>query len=296
MHRLETSALGKTGITVTRLSAGGHFTNGPTAHEDIPRRVAEIHHQIDRGLLYHDVQWDPEELAMAEVLKTRADEITVAWPLHGVTALGGDVTAQYVVDYCHDHQTRYGINHVNILLWIALEIQPDTQEKAVSEVRKGFQILKKEGFCDCLGFSCHHSPEMATQAIKSFDDFSVMMVPYGMLNPGAGRGLLALARAEGIGTVGMKPFCGGGGFYNAIWSGHEGLEHLKESGKPYQAGIKWVLADRYLDCAVPGLHSIREIDEAVTAAYEPMTAEDEALLETIRGAYVKSGGNSGAWA
>jgi aryl-alcohol dehydrogenase-like predicted oxidoreductase len=296
MHRLETTTLGNTGITVTRLSAGGHFTNGPTAHEDIPRRVAEIHHEIDRGLTYHDVQWDPEELAMAEVLKTRASEITVAWPLHGVTALGGDVTAQYVVDYCHDHQNRYGISHVNILLWIALEIQPDTQEKAVCEVRKGFEILNREGFCDFLGFSCHHSPEMAMQAISNFDDFAVMMVPYGMLNPGAGRGLLAFARSKGIGTVGMKPFCGGGGFYNAIWSGHAGLEDLRESGKHYQAGIKWVLADKYLDCTVPGLHSITEIDEAIAAAFELMTPEDKSLLATIRTAFVESGGNSGAWA
>jgi aryl-alcohol dehydrogenase-like predicted oxidoreductase len=72
MDQLVTRPLGKTGVTVTRLSAGGHFTNGPTGHEDTARRVREINYQIDSGITYFDIQWDPEELAMAEVMKTRA--------------------------------------------------------------------------------------------------------------------------------------------------------------------------------------------------------------------------------
>ena len=124
---LATSPLGKTGLTVTRLSAGGHFTYGPSSHEDIPRRVRELHHLIDQGVRYFDVQWDPEELAMAEIVKTRRPEIHLAWPLHGVTKRGGEVTADYVVEYCADHRKRYGIEHVDVLLWIALELDPATQ-------------------------------------------------------------------------------------------------------------------------------------------------------------------------
>ena len=77
---LQTSQLGNTGITVTRFGAGGHFTYGPRAHNDIPRRIKELHHLLDLGVTYFDVQWDPEEIATAEVMKTRGAEFTVAWP------------------------------------------------------------------------------------------------------------------------------------------------------------------------------------------------------------------------
>lgn len=294
MAVLETTNLGTTGITVTRLSAGGHFTNGPTAHEDIPRRIKELHHQIDSGITYFDVQWDPEEVAMAEVMKTRANEITVAWPLHGVTQRGADVTAQYVIDYCNDHRRRFEIEHVNILLWIALEMPDEAQEKMVSEVRKGFETLKHEGFCDHLGFSCHHSPEMALKAITNSDAFEVMMVRYGVLEPAAGRDLLRIAKSKGIGTVAMKPFGGGDGFFNRAYSGQAecpDAAQYKGSGRPYQAGVKWVLRDQNLDCTVPGMHSTQEIDEITAAAKEQLTTDDEAIL----GKYIECGRVDGPW-
>lgn len=125
--RLASNPLGKTGIAVTRLSAGGHFTMGPSCHHDQARRVQELHHLIDRGVTYFDVQWEPEELAMAEVMKTRRSEIAVAWPLHGVTERGANITAGYIPDYCADHRRRFKIEHVEVLLWIALEMRPEDE-------------------------------------------------------------------------------------------------------------------------------------------------------------------------
>jgi len=60
-------------------------------------------------------------------------------------------------------------------------------DKAVEEAREAFAQLKADGFCDHLGFSCHHSPEMALNAIRGFDDFEVIMVPFGPLHAGAAR-------------------------------------------------------------------------------------------------------------
>jgi len=42
LKKLETTMLGNTGLKVARLGAGGHFTNGPLAHEDIPKRINGI--------------------------------------------------------------------------------------------------------------------------------------------------------------------------------------------------------------------------------------------------------------
>jgi predicted aldo/keto reductase-like oxidoreductase len=283
--------LGRTGITVTRLSAGGHFTNGPTGHQDIPRRVREINHLIDCGIKYIDIQWEPEEEAMAEVLKTRSGEIAVAWPLHGVSNHAPEGLAQYIVDYCDDHRRRYGIDHIDILLWVGLEMRPDTQEQVMAEVREGFAQVKQSGFCDFLAFSCHHSPEMASRALAYSDDFSVMMIPYGVLNP-AGAPVIKEAKKRGVGTVGMKPFVGGDGLFNRIWSGEIAASELavwKASGRPFQAGIRWALANSDLDCSVPGMHSITEIDELCSAAATPYSIEDEAILSLYRKVQAEQG-------
>lgn len=284
MAALTANPLGKTGITVTRLSAGGHFTSGPSSHNDIPRRVRELHHMIDSGITYFDVQWDPEELAMAQVLKTRKKEIAVAWPLHGITQQAGALKAQYIVDYCKEHRDRYGIDHVDILLWVALELYPPTQQQVIDELKKGFEIVKAQGFCDHLGFSCHHSAAMALSTIQNFDCFAVMMTPYSPLHPAAGRQLLPEARRLGIGTIAMKPFGGGGGFLNKVWNAEvkdPAIAAYHNSGRAYQAALKWVLQNPSLDCTVPGMHSQQQIDQLLQAACEPLCAEDRQILDLM---------------
>ncbi len=306
--RLETTELGATGIHVSRFAAGGHFTNGPLAHEDIPRRVRELNHLLDLGVTYFDVQWEPEEVATAEVMKSRKDEFAVAWPLHGVTMREGDVTEQYILDYCDDHRKRFGIEHVDILLWVALELHEQTQDRVMDNVRSAVSKLKSQGFCDHFAFSCHHSPEMALHAVRQFGaDFDVMMVPYSPLHPAAGNDLLAAAREEGVGTVGMKPFGGGGGFPNMVWSGeveHPDTDCWRGSSRPYEAAIRWVIRDSNLDCTVPGAHSMQQIDELHNAVAEPFNAEDEYILEAMNRAMVDTGakcqlrsgtGQPGAW-
>lgn len=285
MSQLETRVLGRTNRTVTRLGAGGHFTNGPLAHEDIPRRVTELHHLLDLGVNYFDVQWDPEELATAEVLKTRGREFVVAWPLHSMNKQDPGDTKQYVIDYCNDHRRRYGIERVDILLWVALMFEDEAAPQRIAAAHEAFLALRAEGFCDHFAFSCHHSPQTALRAITEFDVFETMMVPYSPLHPAAGRELLPAARQRRVGTVAMKPFGGGGGFLNHVWSGkiqHPAVAHLKDSPLPYQAALRWVLADPNVDTTVPGAHSIQQIDELCQTVASPRNQEDCELLETLR--------------
>lgn len=291
MPTLETRTLGRTGLTVTRLGAGGHFTNGPLAHEDIPRRVVELNHLLDLGVTYFDVQWHPEELATAEVIKARGREFTVAWPLHGMNKQVPKDTKQYMIDYCHDHRRRYGIDHVSILLWVGLEFDDDAAGQRIAAAQQAFRVLQREGFCDHFAFSCHHSPQTALRAITEFDIFEAMMVPYSPLHPAAGRELLPAAKERRVGTVAMKPFGGGGGFLNMAWSGqvqHPALAHLKGSPLPYQAALRWVLNDPNVDCIVPGAHSIQQIDELFAAAHAGNTANDREVLEQLRTAMMQT--------
>ncbi len=281
---LETTILGNTGLSITRFGAGGHFTNGPLAHEDIPRRVRELNHLLDLGVTYFDVQWLPEEEATAEVMKTRRDEFTVAWPLHGVTQRGGEITEKYIIDYCNDHRSRYDVQHVDILLWVALELYEETQEKVMDVVRSAFAKLKEDGFCDYVAFSCHHSPEMAIRGIET-GDFDMVMVPYCALHPAAEREVFKAAKAKGMGTVGMKPFGGAGGFFAKVWSGevtHPEIDKWKDSKRPFEAAMRWVMQNKDMDCTVPAAHSIQQIDELFNAIQEPFNDEDREILNTMK--------------
>jgi aryl-alcohol dehydrogenase-like predicted oxidoreductase len=292
MTKLEKRHLGRTGLTVTRLGAGGHFTNGPLAHEDIPRRVRELNHLLDLGVSYFDVQWDPEELATAEVLVTRSGEFTVAWPLHGMNQQDPRGVKQYVLDYAKDHRTRYGIQRVDILLWVGLELAGPTAGDLVKGSREAFETLKAEGFCDHFAFSCHQSPQTALRAITEFDAFDALMVPYSPLHPAAGRELLPEARRRGVGTVAMKPFGGGGGFLNMVWAGqvqHQAVKHLRDSCEPYAAALRWVLNDPNVDCTVPAAHSIQQIDELHHAVLSGGSSGDAELLDQLKAAMNETG-------
>lgn len=284
MGHLETRTLGRTGLKVTRLGAGGHFTNGPLAHEDVPRRVQELNHLLDLGVTYFDVQWDLEEAATAEVMKSRGNAFTVAWPLHAMNQQDPARVRQYVIDYCHDHRRRFGIQHVDILLWIALGFEDDRSAERIRGAEEGFRAMKGEGFCDHFGFSCHHSPQSALRAITEFNAFDVMMVPYSPLHPAAGRELLPAARERGVGTVAMKPFGGGGGFLNLAWSGqvsHPGVAHLRNDSRPYEAALRWVLRDPNVDTTVPAAHSVQQIDELHRAVLADGSGDDDVLAPLL---------------
>ena len=302
MANLETRQLGRTGLTVTRFGGGGHFTNGPLAHEDIPRRVQELNHLLDLGVTYFDVQWDPEELATAEVMKSRGEEFAVAWPLHGMNGQSPSEVKQYVQNYCNDHRSRYGIEHVDVLLWVALALNDATGPDLVQQAREGFEALKAEGFCDHFAFSCHDSPEMALHVITDFDAFDVMMVPYCPLHPAAGRELLPAAQEAGVGVVTMKPFGGGGGFLNKVWAGevdHPAVSEWQGSSSPYEAALRWVLRDTNVDCTVPGAHSDQQIDELYAAVTSGDAGDDDEILDAMRAAMKKTGAGvqlSDAWA
>lgn len=278
--------LGRTEKLVTELGIGGHFTVGPTKHEDVDRRVGELHHVLDQGINYWDVQWEPEEEASARVLRERGDEVVVAWPLHGVAEqlANGSLTAQYVIDYCHDHQKRYGLKRIDILLVIAVgNLAPGA---AVFEpLIEGFEAIKKEGWCDYLGFSCHEGPEFAISALRTYDHFDVLMFPYNFLYHKADEELIGLANDLDVGMVAMKP-CGSaypkGGLLCWAYAGDElaeGLEPYLGLGRPFQTAVQWVLRNRLISTTVPGVHNHQQIDELVAAAQADWWPDNEALIE-----------------
>jgi predicted aldo/keto reductase-like oxidoreductase len=87
-----------------------------------------------------------------------------------------------------------------------------------------------------------------------------------------------------VGTVAMKPFGGGGGFLNLVWSGqvgHPSVAHLRNDSRPYEAALRWVLRDPNVDTTVPAAHSIQQIDELHRAVLADGSADDDILATML---------------
>jgi predicted aldo/keto reductase-like oxidoreductase len=268
---------------VTQLGAGGHFTAGPTSHHDFRRRVRELHHMLDRGINYIDVQWSPEHGVTAQLKRERPDDFILAWPLFtpfvGRVVNPGSISADFVVKYVKDHFDRYGMDHAEVLLLIALHLEIPSQPDLFDGLREGFETLKQEGLVDHLGFSCHEAPEPATYALENYDCFEVVMVPYSYLGPAAAEKVFPAAEKKDVGIVVMKPMCGG-----EVGCHADALPGDVSYSTPYQAAIRWVLSDPRVSTTVPGMHSVEQIDQLVEASAQPLAEADTELLAQVRGA------------
>ena len=280
--------LGRTELLVAELGLGGHFTAGPTKHEDVDRRVRELNYTLDKGINYWDVQWEIEHEVSAMVLRERGDEVVVAWGLHGVDKRLQEksLTAQYVVDYCHDHRQRYGLEHVNILLAIAVGAVPEGGP-GLEPLLEGFEVVKQAGWADFLAFSCHESPEVITDILQRYPAFDVAMFPYNFLYPRAEDELFGLANRLDVGIVTIKPCVGAykGGLLCDVYAGVDTSPELaawRESGRPFQAALQRVLRSPFISTTVPGMHSEEEIDEMIAAAQAEWWPENEEILESYQ--------------
>ena len=285
---LKLRRLGSTELLVTELGLGGHFTVGPTKHENISRRVRELHYTLDKGINYWDVQWEIEHEAAARVLRKRGDEVVVAWGLHGAAerVQKKELTAQYVMDYCHNHKRRYKLEHVNILLPIAIGGVPK-EGPGLEPLFEGFEIVKQEGWVDFLGFSCHKSPEVAMDILQRYPDFDIMMCPYNFLYPRAEDALFELANRLDVGIVTLKPCVGAykGGLLCDVFAGEDASPELatwRGSGRPFQAALQWVLRNPFISTTIPGMHSTQEIDEMIAATQANWWPENEEILRSYR--------------
>ena len=84
---------------------------------------------------------------------------------------------------------------------------------------------------------------------------------------------LRRARKKGVGIVAMK--CMSGGYEGAPDSPLSSLS-------PHQAALKWVLNHDFVDCAVPGMRNIEQIEENVGVVGKKMGWNDRKTLHAYQ--------------
>ena len=107
---------------------------------------------------------------------------------------------------------------------------------------------REEGKIRHIGITSH-DPAFLTEILREHA-FETIMIPYNYLTVKPEEELLPLCHEMNVGTIIMKPF-GGGAFSNA------------------NTALKYVLANKHVDIAIPGMMATQEVEENHSVALGP---------------------------
>jgi predicted aldo/keto reductase-like oxidoreductase len=138
------------------------------------------------------------------------------------------------------------------------------------------QKAQKKGEIKHLGISIHSNLAMMRQAVES-GFFSVLMAAYSALDEDRlTADLLPLAASKGVGLVAMKPLAGGrlgdpppGGWNRPLFHGES----------PAQIALRYVLSNPHIACAIPGMMTLKELQEDLHVAKKPRKLSAQEIKE-----------------
>jgi len=244
---MERGTLGRTGLDVTRIGFGGI----PIQRLSLDEAVAVVRRALDLGVGLIDtarVYTDSEE-KIGAALKGRSQYPVLITKTYSRDADGarkdvdvslGNLNAEHL-DVCLMHNLR--------------TVELVDEVLAPGGALEGLLRAKQEGLIDFVGMSCHKM-DVLKEAVKR-DEFDVLELPFNAIEQD-GLAVIEEARRKNIGTIVMKPLGGG-------------------ALTPAEAAIRFVLAHP-VDCVVPGMQTIEEVDADLAADGPLSDGEREVIL------------------
>ncbi len=246
--------LGRTGLKVTAVGFGAMLTPEPEV----------IRAGLDRGINYVDtarvyLNGRSEEI-VSRAIKGIRDKLYVA-----TKTRRGSNTKEEIARDVETSLSNLRTDHIDVIQLHGL----DSPERAfVPEVREAYLKLRQEGKVRFFGVTTHTNQAAVVNAVV--DDptkfFETVLVGYNFQADPAVKQAIARAAKVGIGVIAMKTQAGG--------------YKTQELGQvsPHQAALKWVLQDRNVACAIPGMKTLDHINELVPVMGMKLTKSDERLL------------------
>lgn len=112
--------------------------------------------------------------------------------------------------------------------------------------------LKKEGKARFIGVSLHDPNYVdAVDQVSKTNIYDVLLAWFNFESPPEHIDALRKARGKNVGVIAMKTQVGG---YNTT---------PNSSLKPMQAALRWVLDHDFVDCAIPGMRNMEQLEENV---------------------------------
>ncbi len=285
--------LGKTELTISEVSLGGH---GGSTVED---RVPVLERAVELGLNYVDNNIDAEcnlyGEAMAKSTSAKRDRWIIgfaSWPQKITTEYEEQLSKQGMMKSIEDRLGSYRTEMLDMwrpvgATWgegqTSISSMLMVSRKTLDMVVEVFEKARQQGKLRYLGVSAHN-PKVFRRVLNEYPQFSVIIFPYLFLTKEfGGDSLLKLARQKDVGVIGLKPFGAGTTF---------GLKPQQIKGRVDKRAhllIKEMLQEPRISAVIPGVNIPEQLEENVKGSYEkhkPKTAEDEeALRQCTRNYY-----------
>jgi uncharacterized protein len=252
--------LGKTGLKVTEMGFGGI----PIQRVSEAEAVKIVKRCFDLGVNYYDTArgYTTSEERIGIALEDVRDKVYIATKTPAKT--GKELKEHLAISLKNlrtDYLDVYQLHNVTEEGWKTISA-PDG---ALEELLK----LKKEGVARHIGITSH-SPTFLNKLIGGGSPFEMIMVGYNYIAVEPAKELLPTCKRMDVGTVIMKPF-GGGAFTNAA------------------TALKFLLADANVDCVIPGMQTLAEVDEnvAVSSGSYALSKKEQEYIEADRKALGK---------
>ncbi len=244
---LQFRTLGKTGLKVTSVSMGVMNCSDPS----VLRRA------FDLGINFFDTahayMGGKNEEMVGDVFRGKRDKVLIQTKFR----VGG--TEKENRQSVETSLRRLKTDYVDVLLAHSLK---KTEEVSNPNLIKFLEVMKKEGKARFTGFSTHTdmAPLMREAAKSNVHD--VALVSYNFTHTNELKEAIASAAGSNIGIIAMKTQAGG-------------LKSKEMGGlNPHQAALKFVLTDKNIATAVPGVTTIEQIDEAAAVMGKLLTQKD----------------------
>lgn len=247
--------LGRTGLKVTVVSFGAMLT---PEHEVM--RAA-----FDLGINYVDTarkyMGGRNEETVGKAIKGIRDRLYIATKPTSTSTSKKDIMKDVETSL-----TKLGTDHVDV---IQLHGLTNSDRAFIPEVREAFIELRTQGKVRFFGVTTHTNQAQVVNAIVDDKDkfFDTVLVAHNFKSSPDISQAIARAAKAGIGVIAMKTQAGG---YKT---------DLLGAVSPHQAALKWVLQDRNVTCAIPGIKDTQMLSEATAVMGMKLTRADERVLE-----------------
>jgi uncharacterized protein len=250
--------LGKTGLRVTTVGMGCMVTSD----------MSVIKRAVDLGINYFDTArvymgGNNERLVGAALKESRKK-----------VYLSTKVLKRNPKDAAADLDTslrELGTDYIDIWYLHDIRSPEDLKPELIEVALKA----KKDGKVRFPAFSVHMNHAAVIPAGVKTGAFDVLLTTYNFALGTQLDGLIQQARDAKLGIVAMKVMAGAFRLPGATDDKFQ--EKMKRPGAPV-AALKWSLRTPLIDCAIPSIKDMDQLDEDIAAMAAPMSPADQKVL------------------
>jgi len=288
--------LGKTNLMVSEVSLGGHwrYRDGGRywdrfANDECPADVARnrtdvVSKCIECGINYLDITTRAECISYGIALKGRREKMIVGADDHVLgprNANNRTVKKQiYNVEEC---LKMFKTDYFDIWRVQAQMNPPLNTDEEVENMIEAFERLHKQGKAKWFGVSSHTRP-WHHHIIEKYPTISMIIFPYTAQSKVIDGKEVAVERGTGpaenrireslftavkkcdVGVCTIKPFAGGSVFSAKKFPAPE--RGSEEEHKLARLTLQYILANDGITATLPGMTTVREVENNVRASYE----------------------------